>query len=141
MATRRIAISSNASLANAIKQWGNIHVWALQTIVDGTVHKMGGGVDDHLENQHAIVVILTQRTHADPADRHNPAKAFQLGEVCLVHKDQREFLAAQWPRLAAYCKTMADNMRAKLSAIFSGGRGPPRAAITAGVFICASQTA
>ena len=114
--SRQLGFSSTAALANAIKRWGNIHVWALQTIVDATVHKMGGGVDDHLENQHAIVVILTQsKPTSDPSDRNNPAKTFQIGEVCLVHKDKREFLAAQWPRLQAYCKNMENNMRAKLS--------------------------
>ncbi|PIL30608.1 hypothetical protein GSI_07309 [Ganoderma sinense ZZ0214-1] len=113
--THELGFSSNASLANAIKLWGNIHVWALQTIVDGTAHRIGGGVDDHLENQRAVIVVLTQKKHTDPSDRENPAKAFQLGEVYLVHKDQREFLSTQWSHLEAYCKTMTDNMRAKLS--------------------------
>ena len=54
----QLGFSSTASLATAIKRWGDIHVWALQTIVDGTVHKLGGGVDDHLEHERAIVVVL-----------------------------------------------------------------------------------
>lgn len=111
----QLGFSSTAALANTIKRWANMHVWALQTIVDATAHKMGGGVDDHLRNQHAIVVVLTPgKPGPDPSERNNPAKAFQLGEVYLVHKDKREFLAAQWPRLEAYCNTMANNMRAKL---------------------------
>ncbi|KAI1783173.1 hypothetical protein LXA43DRAFT_956582 [Ganoderma leucocontextum] len=112
--TTPLGYSSTASVANALKRWTNIHVWTMQTIIDATAHKMGGGIDDHLENQHAIVVVLSPGK-PDPSDPNNPAKAFQLAEVSLVRKDQREFLVSQWPYIESICNRMGDSMRSKLS--------------------------
>ena len=88
-------------------------MWSLQRVVEALAHKMDGGVDDHLASQRAMVFVLSPGT-PEPVDPGNPAKAFQLEEVGIIPRNEREFLDSQWPRVEAICKDYAQRMRPKL---------------------------
>ncbi|PIL30609.1 hypothetical protein GSI_07310 [Ganoderma sinense ZZ0214-1] len=75
--TAHLGYSSAAALSNALRRWASIHMWTLQRVVEVLAHKMDGGVDDHLANQHGVEFVLAPGT-PDPADPGNPAKAFLL---------------------------------------------------------------
>ncbi len=49
-----------ASIAKALKGWASAHTWSLQTMVEGIAHKTGGGIDEHLKNQCALLFVLAQ---------------------------------------------------------------------------------
>ena len=108
-----LGYSSMASVATALKRWAGAHTWALQTIVEAIAHKTGGGIDDHLENQRAVVFVLSQGK-PDPNDLNNPAKAFCLDNGGLVHKSEQNFLDDEWTTLESQCNNMAAMMRARL---------------------------
>ncbi|KAM5542690.1 hypothetical protein V8D89_003651 [Ganoderma adspersum] len=95
-----LGYSSLASVATALKRWASAHTWALQTMIEAIVHKTGGGIDDHLKNQHAIVFVLLQG-RPNPNDPNNPAKVFYLDNGGL-------------PALESQCNNMAVAMHASL---------------------------
>ncbi|PIL30612.1 hypothetical protein GSI_07313 [Ganoderma sinense ZZ0214-1] len=105
---------STASLAQALSLWVNFHRWSLRTILEASSHT-GGGVDYQLENQRVVVFVLLPR-HLETGKPSTSADAFVLEQGGIVFKDERSFLAAQWPRLEWTCKIMANAMWMTLSA-------------------------
>ncbi|KAM5542720.1 hypothetical protein V8D89_003681 [Ganoderma adspersum] len=72
------------SLANAVKEWGNIHEDAFSTIVHSVV-RSNGGVDWVLNNERCMVFYL--RPLRRELDSDNPASAFEIMSLALVSKD------------------------------------------------------
>ncbi|KAM5542696.1 hypothetical protein V8D89_003657, partial [Ganoderma adspersum] len=105
----QLGYSSAVSAASALKRWAYIHLWALRTIAEVTAHQTGGGVDNHLENQRAIVFVLSPG-NPDAHGSDNPSMAFQVEGCGIVHKDEREFLRSQWPLIESTCKGMTEAM-------------------------------
>ncbi|KAI1783171.1 hypothetical protein LXA43DRAFT_357802 [Ganoderma leucocontextum] len=108
-----LGYSSSASLANSLRRWASIHMWSLQRIVEAIAHETEGGADEHLENQRAMVFVLSPGK-PDPDDPSNPAKAFRLEESSIVSRGEREFLDSQWPFIESTCRNMARSMRPEL---------------------------
>ena len=88
-------------------------MWPLQRIVEVFAHRMDGGVDDHFQNQRAMVFVLSPG-EPDPAERGNPARAFIIESSGIIPRDEQEFLDSQWPRVDSICKDYAQHMRPKL---------------------------
>lgn len=82
-------------------------------MVEAIAHKTGGGIDDHLKNQRAIVFVLSQGK-PDPNGPNNPAKAFELVEGGIVRRDEQDFVDENWPRVESMCRNLAAAMRASL---------------------------
>ncbi|PIL30621.1 hypothetical protein GSI_07323 [Ganoderma sinense ZZ0214-1] len=109
----KLGYSSMASVVIALKRWASAHTWALQAMVEAIAHKTGGGIDDHLENQRAIVFVVSQGKQ-DRKGPRNPAKAFHLDNGGLVHKAEQYFLDENWHILESRCNNLTAAMRASL---------------------------
>ncbi len=115
----RLGYTSAASVGPTVNTWVAMHAWSLRTIAEAFAHT-DGGVDNHLKKQRVMVFVLLPRksdgVSDSGSDNSNPATAFVLEQGTIANKEERGFLRARWPALEATCKSMAEAIRAKLTA-------------------------